>query len=44
MLDFGWNESARIVDTRCDLDGTKVKHRWNFSEIKMEISWGYKCK
>jgi hypothetical protein len=32
MLDFGWNESALTMDRRCDPDGTKVKHRWNFSE------------
>ncbi len=44
MLDFGWNECAPRVHTRCDPSGTKVKHRWNFNEIKMENRWGYKCK
>jgi hypothetical protein len=43
-MDFGWNESAFRVDPRCGLGGTKVKHRWNFSEIKVKIRWGYKCK
>jgi hypothetical protein len=44
MLDFGWNESELTMDTRCDPNGTKVEHRWNFNEIKMETRWGYKCK
>jgi hypothetical protein len=43
-MDFEWNESAFRVDPRCDPGGTKVKHRWNFSEIKVEIRWAYKCK
>jgi hypothetical protein len=43
-MDFGWNESAFRVDLGCDPGGTKVKYRWNFREIKLEIRWGYKCK
>ncbi len=43
-MNFEWNESALGADPRCDPGGTKVKHKWNFSEIKMEIRWGYKCK
>jgi hypothetical protein len=43
-MDFGWNESAFRVDPRCDPCGTKVKHKWNFSEINVEIRWAYKCK
>jgi hypothetical protein len=43
-MDFGWNESALRMDPRCDLGGTKVKCRWNLSEIKLKIRWGYKCK
>jgi hypothetical protein len=43
-MDLGWNESALRVDPKYDPSGTKVKHMWNFSEIKVEIRWGYKCK
>jgi hypothetical protein len=44
MLDFGWNENAFRVDLGCDPSETKMKHKWNFSEIKVEIMWAYKCK
>jgi hypothetical protein len=37
MLDFGWNECAPRVHTRCDPSGTKVKHRWNFNESLIEL-------
>jgi hypothetical protein len=42
MLDFTWILDG--VDPRCDPCGTKMKHKWNFNEIKVEISWAYKCK
>jgi hypothetical protein len=42
-MDFGWNESRPRVDPRCDLSGTKVKHRWNVNETLVKIRWGYKC-
>jgi hypothetical protein len=42
-MNFEWNESALGADPS-DPSGTKVKHRWNFNEIKVEIRWGYKCK
>ncbi len=37
-MDFGWNiESGPRVDPRCDVGGTKVKHRWNVNETPMQL-------
>jgi hypothetical protein len=44
MLEFIWILDGMKVDPRCDVGGTKVKHRWNNNENLMEIKWGYKWK